>query len=1282
MQQLLERLKAVDEAVDDISAEFVHLVDFDDPLSVRQREVLEALLTYGEPPAPRPDDAKLFLTIPRFGTISPWSSRATEIAQIAGLRNVARIERGNAYYVQSSRAVDFDAIARPLYDRMTETVVGELSEAKALFSHGDPGPLRRVDVLSGGTEALQKANQEWGLALAEDEIEYLVDAFEKLGRNPSDAELMMFAQVNSEHCRHKIFNASWTLDGEDTDTSLFDMIKASHEANPAHTLSAYSDNAAVMEGSSGARFYVDPDSQSYRESDENVHVLMKVETHNHPTAISPWPGAATGSGGEIRDEGATGRGGKPKAGLCGFSVSHLRLPNRMRPWEKPYGRPDRVASSLDIMTDGPVGAAAFNNEFGRPNLTGYFRSFEQSIRSGEVEIVRGYHKPIMVAGGLGNIREGHVQKQGIPAGSKLIVLGGPAMLIGLGGGSASSMATGESDEGIDFASVQRANPEIQRRCQEVIDRCWSFGDENPILSIHDVGAGGLSNAFPELVDDADRGADFQLRNIPNAEPAMTPMEIWCNEAQERYVLALDAENVELFEQICERERAPFAVVGEATDEQQLRVGDTLLDENPVDVPMEVLFGKPPHMHRTADHQKTNPRDIPLGDIDFTEATYRVLRHPSVANKNFLITIGDRTITGLVARDQMVGPYQVPVADVAVTHTDYRGFKGEAMAMGERSPLSLLDGPACGRMAVAESLTNMIAAPIRGLEHVRVSANWMAPAGFEGNDAEMYDTARTIGAEFCPELGISIPVGKDSMSMQTVWEEGGEEKQVVSPMSLVISAFAPVDDVRKTLTPELKSAEEGGGSLYLIEPAGGATRLGGSILAQTWDAFADSPPDVEAKDLKTFVELQQQLLREGVFVAYHDRSDGGLVATVCEMAFASRCGVELTLGDVSSDQAPEAWFNEEIGAVVQVAEGKEQALEAAFEKAGARQMLTRIGDVAGGSRVEIAADGSVLLDEDITDLIEAWSEVSYEIQARRDNPACAKEEFDGWRSDQPPRLYVGSEVPASGFDPLATAEQSAPRPKVAILRDQGVNGQTEMAAAFFQAGFDAVDVHMTDVLESRVSLDDFRGLVACGGFSYGDVLGAGGGWAKTALFHAGARQQFKRFFEREDTFTLGVCNGCQMLSVMKDLIPGADHWPRFLRNRSEQFEARLSTVRVEESPSILLRGMEGWELPIAVAHGEGRASFDDVNSPAAGRSLTALRYVEHSGSPAKTYPANPNGSPDGVTGFTTTDGRATIMMPHPERVFRTSQMSWHPAGWGQYSPWMQLFNNARHWCDEA
>ena len=1278
LSRLLSELRDAGHADAVVSARWLHLVQFGEPLSVREREVLDRVLTYGE----AADELQAFdhelVVAPRPGTISPWSSKATDIVHSCGLAKVERLERVARVRLAGVDAGALAWLRARLHDRMTEVVLPGVEAASSLFRQAKPASLRRVDVLGGGRDALAEANRDWGLALADEEIDYLVTSFQALGRNPSDAELMMFAQVNSEHCRHKIFNASWTLDGVDREESLFGMVRNTHRASPGGTLSAYSDNAAVMEGSAGGRFFADPRTGVYGATEEDVHILMKVETHNHPTAISPWPGAATGSGGEIRDEGATGRGSKPKAGLCGFSVSNLRVPGWEQPWEVDYGRPGRIASALDIMIEGPLGAAAYNNEFGRPNLTGYFRTFEQRVEDGHSAVVRGYHKPIMIAGGLGNIRPQHVQKGAIPPGAHLVVLGGPAMLIGLGGGSASSMATGQSAEDLDFASVQRANPEMQRRCQEVIDRCWALGDDNPIVSIHDVGAGGLSNAMPELVHDAGLGAQLDLRRVPNAEPGMSPMEIWCNESQERYVLAIAEDRLDVFEALCKRERAVYAILGRARQQEQLTVADPLLGEAPIDLPMSTLFGKPPRMHREAARGPSPRSAFEHRALDPREALLRVLRNPTVASKSFLITIGDRTITGLVARDQMVGPHQVPVADVAVTTTAFDVHCGEAMAIGERTPAALLSGPASGRLAVTEALLNLIAAPIRSLDRVRLSANWMAPAGYPGNDVIMFETAWALGMELCPELGVSIPVGKDSMSMQTVWEQDGEQRRVVAPMSVVITAFAAVDDVRRTLTPELRAD---GGPVYRVDLSAGRRRLGGSVLAQCWSTLGDVSPDLDSPDaLKRLVAVQQRCLRAGDLLAWHDISDGGVAVTLLEMAFAGRCGVDASL---PGDDAIAELFAEEPGALLQVRAGAEARVEAAFAEAGLGDLLQRVATVrqhepGGQPTVRISCGDRTVLDEPLLPLLQAWSEVSYRIAALRDDADCAREEFESLADPAARGLFAefdfGTDVVRhSGVD-------LKERPRVAILREQGVNGQVEMAAAFDVAGFTAVDVHMSDVMSGRVRLEDFRGLVACGGFSYGDVLGAGGGWARSVLFHSVARQAFQQFFERPDTFTLGVCNGCQMLSHLRDLIPGASFWPEFKRNRSDQFEARLAMVEVADSPSVLLQGMGGARLPIAVAHGEGRAVFasDEARREASGRGLTALRYVDGAGAPAVRYPANPNGSPDGITGLTTPDGRATIMMPHPERVFRTSQLSWHPESWGEYSPWIRMFRNARLW----
>ncbi|WJW76207.1 phosphoribosylformylglycinamidine synthase [Thiohalobacter sp. IOR34] len=1277
-EKLIQRARQTGIGIVGLHAEYQHFVDTEQLLGAEELLVLEGLLDYGPPREPAPEDAELFVVVPRIGTISPWASKATDIAHNCGLDKVHRIERGIAYRVRLEKPLDdagYAALTGLLHDRMTESVLRNFADAAALFTTAEPAPLQTVDILGGGRDALLRANADWGLALSEDEIDYLVENFTALNRNPTDVELMMFAQANSEHCRHKIFNANWVIDGKRRDETLFGMIRETYRASPAGVLSAYKDNAAVIEGFPAARFYPGRDRR-YAEHREDAHILMKVETHNHPTAISPFPGAATGSGGEIRDEGATGRGGKPKAGLCGFSVSNLRIPGFEQPWETDHGKPGRIVSALDIMIEGPLGAAAFNNEFGRPNLCGYFRTFEERVPGPDGEEIRGYHKPIMIAGGYGNLRSDHVEKQDIPPGAQLVLLGGPAMLIGLGGGAASSMDSGASAEDLDFASVQRGNPEMERRAQEVIDRCWAMGEDNPIISIHDVGAGGVSNAFPELVNDSGRGGRFELRNFPNDEPGMSPMQIWCNESQERYVLAIAPERLEEFQALCERERCPCAVVGEATEEQTLIVGDGHFDNTPVDLPLSLLLGKPPKMLRDVQHRSFHKPEFETAGIDPREAAYRVLRLPAVANKTFLITIGDRSVTGLVTRDQMVGPWQVPVADAAVSSTDYRHYTGEAMAMGERTPVALVDGPASGRMAVGEAITNIACAAIADIGRIRLSANWMAPAGHPGEDARLFDTVRAVGHELCPALGIAIPVGKDSMSMKTVWEEGGERREVTAPLSLIVTAFAPVEDVRRTLTPELRT-DRGDTDLILIDLGKGRNRLAGSALAQVYKQVGHQPPDLDdPQALKAFFAAIQDLNRAGLLLACHDRSDGGLFATLCEMAFAAHCGLDITLDDLGEDPLA-ALFSEELGAVVQVRHCDTDTVLETLREAGLGHASHVIGTLADDDHVQFSFDARPLLRESRVELQRAWSETSYRMQALRDNPDCARQEFDTLLETDDPGLNV-----SLGFDidedPAAPFIKRGIRPPVAILREQGVNGQLEMAAAFHRAGFEAVDVHMSDLLSGEVSLDGFKGLVACGGFSYGDVLGAGLGWAKSILYHARTRDAFEAFFERDDSFALGVCNGCQMLSGLKDLIPGTDHWPRFARNLSEQFEARFSLVEVTESPSILLAGMAGSRMPIAVAHGEGRAEFasDEARQAAAG--LIALRYVDHFGQPTETYPFNPNGSPDGITGLTNDDGRVTIMMPHPERVFRAVQHAWHPDDWGEDGPWMRMFRNARVW----
>ncbi len=1283
LARLLARLQAILPAVEAVRAEHVHFVAIRRDLTPAEVEVLEGLLE--PPPGAAPPPGLLRLVVPRPGTISPWSSKATDIAHTCGLAAVERIERGTAYTleVRGARALGDEArqaLDRALFDRMTQAVLDHLEDAERLFARGAPRPLRRVGVLAGGRPALAAANVELGLALADDEIDYLMAAFQELGRDPTDTELMMFAQANSEHCRHKIFRARFVIDGVPQPHTLFDMIRNTYAVEPTGVLGAYRDNAAVMEGFTGARFFPDPTTGEYVRHREPIHVQVKVETHNHPTAISPFPGAATGSGGEIRDEGATGRGAKPKAGLTGFSVSNLRLPGLERPWEaEPVGKPERIVSALEIMIDGPLGGAAFNNEFGRPNLAGYFRTYEQRVRTDAGEEVRGYHKPIMVAGGFGSLRPEHVEKLPIPAGSPLVVLGGPAMLIGLGGGAASSMAQGQSSSELDFASVQRDNPEMQRRCQEVIDRANALGESTPILSIHDVGAGGLSNALPELVHDSGRGASFELRAIPSAEPELSPLEIWSNEAQERYVAAVAVERLPRLLAIAARERCPVAVVGEATAEERLRLTDRDCGDTPIDLPVDVLFGKPPRM--TRDVARRAPIHAPWrrDGIDLREAAARVLRLPAVADKTFLVTIGDRTVTGLVARDQMVGRWQVPVADAAVTLADYDGYQGEAMAMGERAPVAVLDAAASARLAVGEALTNLASVAIEGLERVKLSANWMAAAGHPGEDAALYDAVRAVGLELCPALRLTIPVGKDSLSMRTVWDGG--RRSVVAPLSLVVTAFARVPDVRRALTPELVTDGEAT-ALVLVDLGGGQDRLGASALAQVYSAVGDTPPDVDDPALlRGFFAAIQALHAAGLLLAYHDRSDGGLFATACEMAFAGGVGVEIALDGPGGDGLA-ALFSEELGALLQVRARDVETVLGLFAAHGLApgRHCRRVGGLRGDDRIAFTLGGREILGATRTEWRRLWSETTLALQGLRDDPESVAMEQELLSDAADPGLSVSLTFDPAESLPAAGAIEANQRPRVAILREQGVNGQVEMAAAFDRAGFAAVDVHMTDLLDGRLDLAEFRGLVACGGFSYGDVLGAGQGWAKSILYHPRARAAFARFFARPDTFTLGVCNGCQMLAALKEIIPGADHFPRFVRNRSEQFEARLSLVEITDSPSVLLRGMAGSRLPIAVAHGERRANLTEAEAAARVADHTVcLRFVDHHGRATTHYPENPNGSPGGITGLTTADGRVTLMMPHPERVFRTVQLSWFPRGTAdEPSPWLRLFANARRW----
>ncbi|REL32768.1 phosphoribosylformylglycinamidine synthase [Thalassotalea euphylliae] len=1287
VQKLLTQCAEAGLPVNDIYAEFSHFAHLSAALNTDESEVLAKLLTYGPTIEEHEPNGTLLLVTPRPGTISPWSSKATDIAHNCGLDKVIRLERGIAYYINGGTlTVEQEKLLNNLlHDRMMESIFAEFNDAQALFAQAEPGEFSSVDVLSGGRDALVKANTSLGLALADDEITYLADNFAKLGRNPHDIELYMFAQANSEHCRHKIFNADWTIDGVKQEKSLFKMIKNTFEENPAYVLSAYKDNAAVMAGSEAGRFYPDPETKEYGYSHENIHILMKVETHNHPTAISPYPGAATGSGGEIRDEGATGVGSKPKAGLVGFSVSNLRIPGFEQPWEIDYGKPDRIVTALDIMLEGPLGGAAFNNEFGRPAITGYFRTYEQQVNSFNGEEVRGYHKPIMIAGGFGNIREQHVQKGKINVGANLIVLGGPAMNIGLGGGAASSMASGQSCEDLDFASVQRDNPEMERRCQEVIDRCWQLGDDNPILFIHDVGAGGLSNAFPELVSDGGRGGNFELRNVPNDEPGMAPHEIWCNESQERYVLAVSDEQLPIFEAICQRERAPFAVVGKATEEEHLTVTDEHFadDEHknkPIDLPLDVLLGKTPKIIKDVKTTTAAGDEINLANIDVAEAADRLLRLPTIAEKTFLITIGDRSVTGMVARDQMVGPWQVPVADCGVTAASLDSYHGEAMAMGERTPVALLNYGASARLAVAESLTNIAGADIGDLNRIKLSANWMSPAGHPGEDAGLYEAVKAVGEELCPELGLTIPVGKDSMSMKTQWEKDGEQKAVTAPMSLVITAFGRVEDIRKTVTPQLRT-DQGDTRIVAIDLSGGKNRLGGSCLAQVYQHLGTETPDVdEAYLLRGFFNSMQTLVAEGKLLAYHDRSDGGLFTTIAEMAFAGHTGVTVDLSVFEGTDA-EVLFHEELGAVIQIREDDIEAIHTIFSEYGILDYCADVARINDTDMITFTRNEQVVLENSRTYFRTVWAETTLKMQAMRDNPECAQEEFDVKFDTEDPGLNaelsfdINEDIVA---DLIAKDAQAGTNPKVAILREQGVNSHVEMAAAFVRAGFNAIDVHMSDILAGRVDLADFQGLVACGGFSYGDVLGAGEGWAKSILFNANAREMFKAFFHREETFSLGVCNGCQMLSNLKEIIPGSEHWPRFVQNESERFEARFSLVEVQESPSIFFKGMAGSRMPIAVSHGEGRTEFvsDEAIDAANDSGTVSMRYVNNYGDVTETYPANPNGSPDGITALTTTDGRVTIMMPHPERVFRTVANSWHPDSWGEDSPWVRMFRNAR------
>ena len=1297
VEKLLQKAAALGLPEVKLKSEFWYFVGSEKALDAATVEKLQALLaaqSVEQTPKAR-EGLHLFLVTPRLGTISPWASKATNIAENCGLAGIERIERGMAVWLEGALTDEQkQQWAALLHDRMTESVLPDFQTASKLFHHLESETFSTVDVLGGGKEALVKANTETGLALSADEIDYLVENYQALQRNPSDVELMMFAQANSEHCRHKIFNADFILNGEKQPKSLFGMIRDTHNAHPEGTVVAYKDNSSVIEGAKIERFYPDAaENQGYRFHEEDTHIIMKVETHNHPTAIAPFAGAATGAGGEIRDEGATGKGSRPKAGLTGFTVSNLNIPGLKQPWEQDYGKPEHISSPLDIMIEGPIGGAAFNNEFGRPNLLGYFRTFEEKF-DGQV---RGYHKPIMIAGGLGSIQAQQTHKDEIPEGALLIQLGGPGMLIGLGGGAASSMNTGTNDAFLDFNSVQRGNPEIERRAQEVIDRCWQLGDKNPIISIHDVGAGGLSNAFPELVNDAGRGAVFELREVPLEEHGLTPLQIWCNESQERYVLSILEKDLDAFRAICERERCPFAVVGTATGDGHLKVRDDLFSNNPVDLPLNVLLGKPPKTTRTDKTVAPSKKTFNAGDIDITEAAYRVLRLPAVAAKNFLITIGDRSVGGLTHRDQMVGKYQTPVADCAVTMMGFNTYRGEAMSMGEKPTVALFDAPASGRMCVGEAITNIAAVNIGDIGNIKLSANWMAACGNEGEDEKLYRTVEAV-SQACQALDLSIPVGKDSLSMKTVWQDGEEKKSVVSPLSLIISAFAPVEDVRKTVTPELKNVEDS--VLLFIDLGFGKARMGGSAFGQVYNNMTGDAPDLDDTGrLKAFYNVIQQLVAEDKLLAYHDRSDGGLFATLAEMAFAGRGGISADIdclmdkflpihypdfqGDPAEDLSDELYnhaaikilFNEELGAVIQIRQQDRDYVDAAFEAAGLTGAVSRIGSPDFDNESISFFGYGYFLEQNRADLQRAWQETSHAIQRLRDNPACADSEFaligDNGRS----ALFADLKFDVNE-DIAAPFINSGAKPKIAILREQGVNGQIEMAAAFTRAGFDAYDVHMSDLMAGRVRLADFKMLAACGGFSYGDVLGAGEGWAKSILFHPALRDQFAAFFADPDTLTLGVCNGCQMVSNLAEIIPGTAGWPKFKRNLSEQFEARLSMVHVPKSASLILNEMQGSSLPVVVSHGEGRADFALHGGKISDGLGIALQYVDGQNQVTQTYPLNPNGSPQGIAGVTNADGRVTIMMPHPERVYRAAQMSWKPEDWTELSGWYRLFAGAR------
>ncbi|WP_264696325.1 phosphoribosylformylglycinamidine synthase [Candidatus Nitrosacidococcus sp. I8] len=1288
LKKLLAQLQ--DSVIDITSVEvkYFYYCDIAQSLSDQESSQLKQLLEAESLPIFSENQLQnQLIVIPRPGTISSWSSKATDIAHLCGLTKIKRLEKGLIYLFYTSNQANLlpsqlNILNLLIHDRMTEKVFHNIQEVPNISQFYEPRSIATIDILSNGKDALKEANKKMGLALTDDEIDYLITSYQALERNPTDIELMMFAQANSEHCRHKIFNAAWVIENQLQQRSLFEMIRFTYESYSEGILSAYKDNAAVIAGGKAPHFIVgNLGASNYSYQEEERHVLIKVETHNHPTAISPFAGAATGSGGEIRDEGATGQGGKPKAGLAGFSVSNLHIPNFKQPWEINYGKPSWMASALDIMLAAPIGSAAFNNEFGRPNLCGYFRTFEEKISRGGDSELRGYHKPIMIAGGIGNIRPTAVQKKSLPAETPLIVIGGPALLIGLGGGAASSLASGEGDESLDFTSVQRSNPEMQRRCQEVIDRCTALGHENPILSIHDVGAGGLSNALPELVHDSHRGGEFQLREIPSDEPNLSPLEIWCNEAQERYVLAVNPNQIDLFQNICERERCPWAIVGRTTERERLIVSDSYFNNNSVNIPMDLLFGNPPKTTKNI-LQKYTYRLTPLqhNEITLFQAAEKVLRLPSVASKSFLITIGDRSITGLVARDQMVGPWQVPVADCAVTLASYQGHIGEAMSIGERPLIALVDPAASGRMAVGEAITNIASASINSLNQIKLSANWMAACGDSKEDIALFNTVKAVAMELCPQLGITIPVGKDSLSMGATWRQEGKEQVMKAPLSLIISAFAPVSDVQKSLTPQLQT-DVGDTLLLLIDLGQGKNRLGGTALAQVHNQTTEYvPPDLDDSSLLIrFFSAIQHLNDKELLLAYHDRSDGGLFATLCEMAFAGHCGIQIALDALNTDNLLSVLFNEELGAVIQIKYKDQEQVLTYLHQHGLGNDTYLLGNLDTNDKLSFSFHGRVVLEKDRIYYQRIWAETSYHMQSLRDNPDCAQQEFDSLLDQNNPGLN-----PVLTFNPAENITSpyiaTGARPPIAILREQGVNGHIEMAAAFDRAGFTAIDVHMSDILKKRVSLSNFKGLVACGGFSYGDVLGAGRGWANTILMNPLAYDEFATFFIRKDSFALGVCNGCQMFSYLQEIIPGATLWPKFIPNYSGQFEARLITVEVLNSPSLFFQGMENSKIPIVVAHGEGYARFKDqesIEASIASQNI-ALRFIDNYGQSTENYPFNPNGSPQGITGLTNNDGRFTIMMPHPERVFLTAQYSWCPKNWGSNGPWLRMFQNARYW----